>query len=64
MVVQSLIMDKHQLKISLGKLFQKMDDDQSGKLRLFRHDLHVRRVKPTGLWGSSRSISRTRRSFL
>ena len=35
MVVQSLIMDKHQLKISLGKLFQKMDDDQSGKLHLF-----------------------------
>jgi hypothetical protein len=29
-VVQSLIMDKHQLKTSLGKLFQKMDDDQSG----------------------------------
>jgi hypothetical protein len=30
MVVQSLIMDKHQLKTSLGKLFKKMDDDQSG----------------------------------
>eukprot|EP00435_Cladocopium_sp_Y103_P065382 s625_g27.t1 len=35
MVVQSLIMDKHQLKTSLGKLFQKMDDDQSGPRNLF-----------------------------
>jgi len=40
MVVQSLIMDKHQLKTSLGKLFQKMDDDQSGKLTLAQFEKH------------------------
>lgn len=44
MVVQSLIMDKHQLKSSLATLFQKMDDDQSGKNGTFFHckDLSLR----------------------
>ena len=40
MVVQSLIMDKHQLKSSLATLFQKMDDDQSGKLTLAQFEKH------------------------
>ena len=43
MVVQSLIMDKHQLKSSLAKLFQKMDDDQSGKEW---HILSLQRLEP------------------
>ncbi|CAK9110208.1 unnamed protein product [Durusdinium trenchii] len=40
MVVQSLIMDKHQLKTSLEKLFQKMDDEKSGKLSLANFEKH------------------------
>ncbi|CAE6911260.1 putative tubulin--tyrosine ligase C12B10.04 [Symbiodinium microadriaticum] len=40
MVVQSLIMDKQQLKQSLTKLFQKMDDEGNGSLTLSHFEKH------------------------
>jgi len=40
MVVQSLLMDKQHLKESVSKLFQKMDDDQCGKLSLLQFEKH------------------------